>query len=143
VPFLVTLDTSAIRWMDLAVRPCRAADRCRSLDAIVAELGLPRVDVLKIDTDGGELDVLAGARTTLGRSHPKIIMEFSAHCLMNFARVNPPDAYEQIRAMFPSVQRITSQGELEDPGPTYHFMLQHVLHRGCVDNLLCSYDAIV
>lgn len=39
--------------------------RARTLDQMVETLGLPRVDFLKLDAEGAEPEVLAGARTTL------------------------------------------------------------------------------
>jgi hypothetical protein len=35
-------------------------------------------------------------------------MEFSAHCLMNFARINPPDALNKIMGIFPYVRLIAA-----------------------------------
>jgi FkbM family methyltransferase len=42
-----------------------------SLDA----LDLPRVDLIKLDIEGMELEALDGARQTIGRSHPVILVE--------------------------------------------------------------------
>ena len=50
----------------------------RSLDSLVAEHGLQRLDLLKIDVEGHEAEVLAGAGQTLARLRPALIFE-SAH----------------------------------------------------------------
>lgn len=119
--------------------------RSVTLDHIVADLSLARVDLIKIDVEGGELDVLAGARDTLARFKPVVIMEFNAHCLMNFARINPPDALDRIMGLFPHVRRIGQRNgkTVFEPIENFDFMTQHVLHRNCVDNLVCCFDAEV
>jgi FkbM family methyltransferase len=48
-----------------------------TLDAVVARFGLPRVDVVKIDVEGGEANVIAGARTLLSSMRPILMMEMS------------------------------------------------------------------
>jgi len=122
------------------LEPTRMA--CMTLDRVVADQQLARVDFIKIDVEGGELDVLAGARDTLARFRPAVVMEFSAHCLMNFARINPPDALERIMAMFPHVRRIARHDNkiVFEPIIGFDFMTRHVLHRGCIDNLICCFD---
>ena len=47
----------------------------RPLDEVVRELGLSRLDVIKVDVEGAEYLVLRGARETLQRFHPKLVME--------------------------------------------------------------------
>ena len=49
--------------------------RGRRIDDVVQELGIQRVDVLKVDVEGAELYVLRGAKDTLQRFHPKVVME--------------------------------------------------------------------
>jgi FkbM family methyltransferase len=49
--------------------------RARPLDAIIQESGVSRVDVMKIDVEGAELLVLRGARQTLARYGPTLIVE--------------------------------------------------------------------
>ncbi len=46
-----------------------------TIDNIVAELGLPRVDVLKLDIEGAEREALAGARSTLEKFRPRLLMD--------------------------------------------------------------------
>jgi FkbM family methyltransferase len=43
-----------------------------TIDKIVAELGLPRVDFIKMDVEGAEANAIAGARDTLTRFKPRL-----------------------------------------------------------------------
>ena len=47
----------------------------RSLDSLVAELVLPKIDVIKIDVEGAEMLVLKGAISTLKKFKPHIFVE--------------------------------------------------------------------
>lgn len=49
---------------------------CRPLDAIVAERPVKRIDLIKIDVEGFEREVLLGARETIARFRPKLIVEW-------------------------------------------------------------------
>jgi hypothetical protein len=49
-----------------------------TVDALVAALGLDRLDFLKADIEGGELRMLEGARKTLARLHPHPLIELTA-----------------------------------------------------------------
>src|SRR5579859_1365490 len=113
---------------------------CISVDDLVRKENLSRVDFIKIDCEGGELEVLAGAQETLRRFRPIVMLEFNAHCLMNFARINPPDALDQIMAMFPFVARVHADGILEPIVNRFAFMHFHVTKRTCVDYLICSFS---
>jgi FkbM family methyltransferase len=55
----------------------------RPIDEVVRELGLTRLDVVKVDVEGAEYLVLRGARETLQRFHPKIVMEMIPSQLAN------------------------------------------------------------
>jgi hypothetical protein len=49
---------------------------CGTLDEYVEEHRIHRVDLIKIDVEGAELSVLRGARKTLSRMKPSLIVEF-------------------------------------------------------------------
>lgn len=49
---------------------------CRTLDAIVADLAVERIDCIKIDVEGFEHQVLLGARETLLQQRPRLILEW-------------------------------------------------------------------
>ena len=47
----------------------------RTCDDLVGALGLPRVDVIKIDAESSELHVVRGAHRTIARFRPRIVVE--------------------------------------------------------------------
>jgi FkbM family methyltransferase len=57
--------------------------KARPIDAVVKELGLHRVDVLKADVEGAELLVLKGSRETLLRFKPLVLLEVVPRQLAN------------------------------------------------------------
>jgi FkbM family methyltransferase len=61
--------------------PERSSAAASTLDSLVDELGLTRVDVIKLDVDGHELPVLRGASATLARHHPVVIFEMAPYLL--------------------------------------------------------------
>jgi FkbM family methyltransferase len=52
-----------------------------TLDRFVAENGDPAIGAIKIDVDGFECDVLAGARAILSRHKPVLVMELTPYVL--------------------------------------------------------------
>ena len=46
-----------------------------ALDAVVSDLGIPRVDRMKVDVEGAELGVLRGAEAVLRKHHPRLLIE--------------------------------------------------------------------
>jgi FkbM family methyltransferase len=51
-----------------------------TIDHWAEQSGLTRLDLVKIDVDGHEPEIFAGARRTLGRYRPKILMELAPYC---------------------------------------------------------------
>jgi len=54
-----------------------------SVDDIVQDASLNRVDIIKIDVDGAEADVLRGAHRTLERFHPHLCVEVHSRDLLD------------------------------------------------------------
>ena len=57
--------------------------RGRRIDDVVQELGLTRLDVMKIDVEGAEYLVLKGAQDSLRKFHPKLVVEVIPRQLAN------------------------------------------------------------
>lgn len=47
----------------------------RKLDTVIEQIGFRRPDLIKIDTEGAEADVLAGAHQTIRRERPLLLVE--------------------------------------------------------------------
>lgn len=66
----------------LGLRMATAGARGAPLDRLLAEQGIERVDLVKLDVDGFECDVLAGAGTMLRRDRPTLVMEIVPYGLV-------------------------------------------------------------
>jgi len=53
--------------------------RARTLDEVVAERGLTQVDLVKVDIEGGELDVLKSASQVMQQMRPTWIVEYGTN----------------------------------------------------------------
>jgi FkbM family methyltransferase len=78
------------------------------LDSIVAELGLKRVDVIKMDIEGAEPEAVAGAPETLKKFNPLVIIA------TEHASDEPERCIEQLRKVWQSLRwRCNICGEQE------------------------------
>ena len=58
--------------------------KCEKLDTVVGELCLPRIDFVKIDIEGGEMNCLLGMEEVISRFKPKLINEVHSNLLQQF-----------------------------------------------------------
>lgn len=81
-----------------------------TLDAWASRVGLDRLDVLKIDVEGAELLVLAGAAATIARFRPVVVAECNAGALRRVAGRPFVDLYRTLRSMYPVVGILAPDG---------------------------------
>lgn len=109
-----------------------------TLDSVTADLD--RVDVVKIDTEGHELDVLAGAHDTLERFRPVVFLEFSTFSLTAHRGMLPADALAELRKIFDRVHVITTGGfrEIHTDRDAIEFLHENATVEP-VQELLCTF----
>lgn len=111
----------------------------RRLDTVLTELGIERLDFLKIDVEGGETPVMLGASDAIARDRPIIFTEFNLWTQMTVGARNPMEVLEEWRATFRHMLVFDATGR---PKPILdHDGLLWVLHRAmmernCVDDLI-------
>lgn len=117
-----------------------------TLDVFTAASDIPRIDLIKVDIEGFEIDVLRGAPKTLSRYRPRMLIEFNAFTMVVFRNITPRDLLDVIRSTFPRVERMRSLpgGAPLEPIVTdhdaLHFIHDNLVKEGCVDDLLCSFE---
>jgi FkbM family methyltransferase len=77
-----------------------------TVDLLVRELGLERLDFVKIDTEGSELAVLEGAIESIRRFAPVLAVELNPFCLWKQGRTLPQDLVTWIRERYEYVWSI-------------------------------------
>ncbi|MBO0731272.1 MAG: FkbM family methyltransferase [Acidimicrobiaceae bacterium] len=87
---------------------------CARLDDYYTKIGLTRLDVLKIDAEGHDLQVLRGAREVLARFRPLVQLEFASYALSMHQRILPSDALAEVREIFDRIFVVTRGGGLSE-----------------------------
>ncbi|MEO6651993.1 MAG: FkbM family methyltransferase [Ilumatobacteraceae bacterium] len=108
-----------------------------TIDDLVADHGLERVDLLKVDVEGHEPDVLAGAEATIERFDPTVVLEFNLWTIMAYSDDNPLRVLRDLVGKFEYVGRILHDGSLARLGPdeVVGFVHEAVTSGDCVHNL--------
>jgi FkbM family methyltransferase len=113
-----------------------------TLDRLVQREGMTRVDFVKIDVEGFELEVLRGSSQLLKEAQPTVLLEANHYCLNIFRRVSMVDFTEEILSYFPIVFAVDASSEILDLTlETNHPVFFHDnVVRGRYQNLLCGFD---
>ncbi|MEA2826679.1 MAG: hypothetical protein QOG43_1118 [Actinomycetota bacterium] len=114
-----------------------------TLDEFVADHKIDRVDFIKVDVEGAELSVLAGAEKTLATYRPATVLEFNTFGFAIHQSVLPQVALARIKDVFPHVFVMDrfdgALCRLETPHEIYEFLYDNGIH-GPADNMLCTFD---
>jgi FkbM family methyltransferase len=138
-----------------------------SVDEFASSRGLERLDFIKLDCEGADIEILSSARHTLKRFRPTVILEFNSFCLSTFARANLADAIDFVLATFPYVLRILryrrtlrtrvksildqilpgkagmpARLPIERVSDGYMFIHDNIVWRNGFDDLLCAFSDI-
>lgn len=115
-----------------------------TVDRVLAEQGLARLDLIKIDVEGFEAEVLMGAERTLATLKPLVYLEFNSFTLIAYGDRNPRHFLEDLLGRFPFVYRFEAGAprRIQGAADVLEFIHDNLVKRGCVDDLLCCFDAL-
>jgi FkbM family methyltransferase len=112
-----------------------------TVDEVVERVGIDRLDLIKIDVEGFDLDVVEGALTTIERLKPACILEFNTFTMQAFRNRSPREVLETLLSVFDSVyfrRRTTGElAQLDTGDRLVEFLHMNIAGIGCVDDLIC------
>ncbi len=112
-----------------------------TFDTFVKAQRIQKIDFIKIDVEGFEIDVLRGAIETIEHLKPSLLIEFNAFTMVGFRDINPRDLLRMLGALFPYVYRFKDGHPLliDSDGAALGFIHDNLVSAGCVDDLYCSF----
>jgi len=112
-----------------------------TLDSFTSLQKIEKVDFLKLDVEGYELEILLGGKKLLKRQRPVVVMELNHFCLNALQRITVPDFFDSLREIFPLLFAVDQHKylDLHSTNDSYHVTYEHIVHGkfksivGCFD----------
>lgn len=145
LPFFVDTDSSASHVVspNAGGRDGSIDVPISTVDAFAATLDGP-ISFIKIDAEGAEPDILAGAAATLARDKPNLFVEFNLFTLMALSNVNPRQMLTDLCATFPYVYRFAQGGHWPIASDTdiVNYLHEMLTTHQINTDLYCSYSPL-
>jgi FkbM family methyltransferase len=115
-----------------------------TLEEIVGRLGLPRVDFIKIDTEGSEFLIMRSSLDLINRFESLVLVELNSWTQLAIGNTNPRDFIDWILGNFSHVfilRRRFPEGDLLEPLTQKDGLVllhRNLVHDGCVTDLLVT-----
>jgi FkbM family methyltransferase len=111
-------------------------------DDYVEALNIDLIHLVKVDVEGFEGSVLRGAKKTLTKYQPIVVLELNHWCLNAFQRTSVPDFFDLLRSIFPLLYAVDDlnmrRADLHNQDSSYRVMYEHILH-GRWPNIVAAY----
>lgn len=91
--------------------PRRVYTQTVALDEALA--GLPRLDLVKMDVEGHEIDAFDGFRAAIEKHRPALVVEFNPRCLVDLQQREPAALLDRILDLYPNVEALSAFGDDE------------------------------
>jgi FkbM family methyltransferase len=115
--------------------------KINTLDSYCEAEKITKIDLIKIDAEGYELNVLSGARNTLLKLKPMVVLEFNSWFMSQVQQLDPGAVLAELFSIFDSIGVIhPGNGSIEPIQNSVDGCLDFInknQERGCVDNLVC------
>ncbi|MEJ7932946.1 FkbM family methyltransferase [Sphingobium sp. AN558] len=116
-----------------------------TLDSLVRSERLDRIDLIKIDVEGFELDVLKGGSFTLDNYNPIFVMEFNSFALTANRNLSPRALLDFILDRFGSFS-VLRQGEkyrISTARAVRDFIYANMAMYGCVEDIVFGNETLI
>lgn len=112
-----------------------------TLDALTQ--GMSRLDFLKIDVEGWELDVLQGGMASMKRLRPLVLAELNSWAFIALRNLSPRMLVDYVLDNFGPIA-LLGDGKLEvarTPDDRHTLLYRNIMQRQCIDDIVFSADS--
>ncbi|MGK7894542.1 MAG: FkbM family methyltransferase [Xenococcus sp. (in: cyanobacteria)] len=104
--------------------------KVKKLDDIIHDLNITKLNFIKIDVEGFEKEVIEGAKKTIDKFKPIIVLELNHWCLNAFQRITVPDFFDYLQSVFPILYAVEgdSYADLYEERDRYKVMYNHIIN---------------
>ncbi len=116
--------------------------KCITINDWVREEKLNKIDLIKLDVEGAEVMVIEGAKETLKRFHPDLVVEYNIYTMEKYFGLKHDELFLRLQELYPNIYLVRREDSSLLPLKKFEELMEFIKNGSEVEDLFATFKSI-